>query len=553
MNSIITKDQIKSISEKLELKDISLLSELIDCKIQERKEDLLVRIVFTSLKGLNSFLEEHFDISVSISSPNIYSFALTYGTDERNLLEYDSSMVRVEAHALNTYLSSLCNESVKVNMVRADSKLQGIRLELLYIESYNKLTFDEWRAYLLESEYLIVVLNATHLFPESEQHFFDNHIKSLFSGNRCQLLLSDANLVKMEEWKSVNHRIKLHTGDDIQCSPLFQPADKSLRDRYEQSFGKMNTFSEICSELRRESIVIRSQQTEDCNRLLRSSFHSRIEVLRPELEMDDAKIESSIKLLSDSRIKMEQSVERTIDQAKLSIDSVAKYLLQEKIRNFANILKDSLTEDIRNSENIREEIKSVNAYVEAIWNQFFYYQSAWMQNVLQKELENMIRFIKLDFQEVVKEFNDQAIRDKVLAALGHEIAAIAYIRKKRSGMGTEAFADCLTVGGIIIAFFIPVVGLVTFLSSFMIRLTQKARIDDELKEAFVDNISTEFDKITEQVLAQSASQYAEILQNLENGIRAAYSNVITNTQKSLRELQKKQVVLKENIELINNI
>lgn len=553
MDSIITRDQIKSISEKLDLKEVSLLSEVIENKMKGRKEDLLVRIIFTSARSLNSFLEEQFGKNVSISSPSICNFTLIYGTDEKNLLAYDSAMVRVEEDTLNDYLSSSLNECVNVTIVRADSKLEGIRLELFYVEDYNKLTSDEWRVYLIESEYLIVALNATHLFPEKEQYFFDNHIKSLFTENRYQLLLCDAGMVKMEEWSSVNHRIKMYAGNNVHCSPSFRSTDQSLSFMYKQSFGQIKRFSEICNELRKNSIAIRNQQTKDCDRLLKSFFLAKIEALRPELELDNAKIDHSIKLLSDCRIKLDQGVERTIEQAKLSIDSVARYLLQEKIRSFANTLKESLTEDIRNSDNIREDIKSVNAYVEAMWNQFFDHQNTWMQSVLQKEIDNIVRFIRLDFQEVINEFNDQAIENKMLAALEKEIAAIAYIRKKRSGTGTEAFADCLAVGGIIIAFFIPVVGIMAFLSSFVIRLSQKEKIDNELKGSFIDSMSDELDKVAALVLEQSTKQYAEILKNLENGIRKAYSNVITNTQDALRELEKKQMILKENIKSINNI
>ena len=553
MDSKITREQVISISEKLELRDVSLLSELIVNKMKQRKEDLLVRIIFTSPRSLSSFIEEQFGINVSISSTNVCNFTLEYGTDEKNLLAYDSSMIRVEDETLNAYLSSSINNSVNVTMVRTDLKLEGIRFELLYVENYSKLTSDEWRTSLIESEYLIIVLNATQLFPEKEQHFFDNHVKPLFSGKRCQLLLCDASMVKMEEWSSVNHRIRLYAGNEFNCEPFFRSIDHSLRHMYEQSFGKINTFSEICSDIRKNSMAIRDQQTRDCDRLLKSFFITKIETLRLELKLDNAKIDSSIKLLSDCRIKLDQGIERAIERAKLSIDSVAKYLLQEKIRSFANTLKESLTEDIRNSENIREEIKSVNTYVEAMWNQFLDYQNAWMQSVLQKEIENIICFIKLDFQEVVKEFKEQAIEKKLLAALEHEIAAIAYIRKKRSGAGTEAFADCLAVGGIIIAFFLPVTGIMAFLSSFVIRLSRKEKIDNELKESFIENMSVELDKIAELVLEQSAKQYAEILQNLENGIRNAYSNVIKNTQNALRELEKKQAIINENIKSINNI
>lgn len=109
MDSKITREQVISISEKLELRDVSLLSELIVNKMKQRKEDLLVRIIFTSPRSLSSFIEEQFGINVFISSTNVCNFTLEYGTDEKNLLAYDSSMIRVEDETLNAYLSSSIN------------------------------------------------------------------------------------------------------------------------------------------------------------------------------------------------------------------------------------------------------------------------------------------------------------------------------------------------------------------------------------------------------------------------------------------------------------
>lgn len=531
-------NEIMTIAQKLQLQN---LEDTCNCAIEGLTgvgKNLKVLVLTTHNVVGKSFLKECLGLSLNATN-RLYPCEISYKFGEcQYAVNTSFGEVNVDEETLLKHLST-SGDGLTQASVFNKLFVNNIDIDFLYIESFDALSYNEWILKLAAVDKIYYLLDGLQIFNEKEKSFSDGFVDTIFADNRNAFVVGNSHLLNQNEYKEVINYSKQIIGDN--CRIL-------ISNEGEQSF---ETLKSDLSALGSQTLEIRSALEPNLTKYMADLLCAESMHLKEELLHQSINIEDSIAMLSSNSQIVEESKEHIKRKVDSYITEYAYILFEKRVYGFNNLLLDSLAEDINQSQNIDEDAKWINKYLEFIWTKFMSEQESWLKSTITKEITDIEAIINSDLNMLVNQLDIESqrlIKDYVMAK--YNVHSFLIGKEGKTSVGE--LSKTLKLGSAILVLFSPLLALVTFGGSELVKKMFGDKFASEKKENLITSVMSTSKQMVDQILQQANSQFEIIASEFKKQAMVVYdnllselSNVLTSKQRSASETEEMLAVIAE--------
>lgn len=536
----LTNDEFISLANDLNLNSYIELNNLIEALNIEQTKETKICLVTTNIEVVESILFEYFDIKASLIRDVVTQIHVQYGDENYTAItEYGEMFVNKEGFVkiLNTR-----RDGIECSFMMHNKLLKNIILNIIHVPEYNKIDDNSWRCKLLESDKLIMVLNASHILYTAEKKFIQDFITSYYSSSRLHFAIGNAQYIRSTEWFDATMRIKMQLNETFDAFPIFTEAiSKERRLRYS---GSENTFGKILEETQRNSLNLRIAHLKDLDTYKEEFFKEQLNQLKEKMLREKSSSESTAMLAGVNEEYVIESQKHITDKINIFIESPLLANISTAINEFSALLKISLKEDIDASTDIKQDARSITRYLSEIWGQFSENQNTVLLHKFEYEVSLLFDMMRLDLKRITDNINNTEVQERIKKKLENAFSVNTFFsRKTTQGNG---LTDALTIGGVITGIVVTPLGWIAVLASEIIKIVGKESMNNEYKETLKLKIEEIIDKNKEDILSQAEIRFKQVSQEFQNDIIQFYNELLLSIKQIIKEE-------KEHIEKISSI
>jgi hypothetical protein len=515
-------------------------------QIGQNKETNLL-IVTSDKEVAECMLKNNLGIDAQLQSDCVLKMKACYGNSNYSIMdEYGELSVDVEL--LKKTLSSKRKET-ECTVEVLNEKLKNLSLMLVYTPEYSLIDKDSWRYMMLEADKTIIVFSGNHILYTGEREFIHSQVIPFYSPSRLIFGIGNAQYIKSKEWPDAVARIHMHTNEGSRVFPIF--TEELSKERFNRYEGSDVTLDTILEETQQNLIDLRKAHFDDIDAYKSFELETSLVELKSELERKMAagrenasSAEIDQKLLSESRKRLESNISLFLESPLL-----AKY--RTALEQFAELLKDSLREDIQASANIKQDARSLPRYLSAIWEQFSDYQNIGLYNEFEREVSVLIDMMNIDLRHVTRNIRSIEIDDDIKKQLDSAFNVHTFFARKTNP--GNSLTDALTIGGLLASLFVTPYGIAAILASEIVKIAGKESIDNEYKKALSQKITDVVERNKEELLRQADQSFALVAESFRKEIMNYYDEIIASVNEALNEEKERLAHATETIEIINEL
>lgn len=515
-------------------------------QIGQNKETNLL-IVTSDKEVAECMLKNNLGIDAQLQSDCVLKMKACYGNSNYSIMdEYGELSVDVEL--LKKTLSSKRKET-ECTVEVLNEKLKNLSLMLVYTPEYSLIDKDSWRYMMLEADKTIIVFSGNHILYTGEREFIHSQVIPFYSPSRLIFGIGNAQYIKSKEWPDAVARIHMHTNEGFRVFPIF--TEELSKERFNRYEGSDVTLDTILEETQQNLIDLRKAHFDDIDAYKSFELETSLVELKSELESKTAagrenasSAEIDQKLLSESRKHLESNISLFLESPLL-----AKYRIA--LEQFAELLKDSLREDIQASANIKQDARSLPRYLSAIWEQFSDYQNIGLYNEFEREVSVLIDMMNIDLRHITRNIRSIEIDDDIKKQLDSAFNVHTFFARKTNP--GNSLTDALTIGGLLASLFVTPYGIAAILASEIVKIAGKESIDNEYKKALSQKITDVVERNKEELLRQADQSFALVAESFRKEIMNYYDEIIASVNEALNEEKERLAHATETIEIINEL
>jgi hypothetical protein len=545
IQSTIDKVNNELINNSLNLIHFKNILSAIEEGVKLGNENTKIGLYCNSISIFQQLLINLFDLQIDLPFAQRISTRITFGSEKIQIIEAEN--VSVDRKALSSYLSYNTTKGYKkVEISLPYDFLQQLDINIMFTEAYSFLSEEDILFDIVSNDYIIFVSDIFRIFTSDERHFYATYIERFFSKKRTSVAIANAEFIGQEEWKEIVDYTKVFTRKDTHIIPFYGNR-KEVSENINQ-----NTIKDLLSSIAKDSYDLRKQKNLDVSKYIIELFYIEIQSYKDNLLGNGKELDEAIKKISANSETIMKNKEAVLKKIDLYLMDYALIICIRKIEEFSVELKKSIIWDINNSSDINNEAKYLNRYLEFVWQQFFTEQDAWLKQIVMNEIQDISKMIKQDLTEFTDSLDD-SIKEMILFYMQDNYVTNSHISKKQSKYGVESLSDCINIGSIVLLLFNPLIGLLTFTGSQIMKKLFKGSIIADRKELLVQSVTETLDKMRKQIISQANNQFESITVTMKEEVGKTYEKIFSDISTLLTDKQKEYLSAHKQLEYINNL
>lgn len=530
----ITK--INEIAQKLHL---SNLVDTINCVVEGMKncrEQVTVLVVTTHNVVGKTFLKEYGGLSFG-STNRLYPCSIEFlsGNDEEYVVETEMGKINIDESTLIKQLSSKETSNLQAKVTKPFFSNKLVRLNFLYVNDFAEFSQNEWIYKLTSTDKVYLLLDGLQIFNDKEKNFAEELINSMFSSSRCAFLIGNTKFLSDSDRAEI-----------MEYSVSIVEKGSSIM------YLATDSFKKEIDDTANKALELRKRMEPEVSSFLSKKLLREIPKLKEELTSQNTNLEESIVLLSENSQVIEDSKKRISNKIDSFIKDYAFIQFEKRVNGFNRALRDSLTNDIQKSEDINDDSKWINKYMEFVWGKFISEQESWLKSTVLNEVTDIETLVNSDLNLVIDQMDSKSqklIKDYAMSKYNVH----SYLIGKEGKTDIGELSKVMKIGSIVLALFAPLTAILTFGGSELVKLAFKNKIEQGKKEHLVVAVEKMSKQMAEQVLMQANKQFDAIADKLKEQTMSVYSSILSELSDVLSS-QKRNMNEKESmLSLINNI
>lgn len=543
----LDRTQMVAIADELHMESYPKFNKLIVGLDLEKIHNLNLRYVFNKSEVLTDFLTTEFGIDLRVNHSNTLLLSVQYG-DNRCDLNTEYGVISVEIERLSEYLATP-HGIVESSLYIQDERLKNLSLNLLYISEYSQLDEDSWRSILLQDDYLVLVLDASHALYAEEKSFIRTIVQPIFSPQRLSFGLYNVEHAKSSEWIDITQIVNLKLEAQYRVFPIFSK-EVSLKVRERYAYYEDSLIS-LLMEAKAQALELRTLHHSEVLAYEQMLFKQELLSMLGSLEKKQALNKESFQHFQVNQETIEKSRKNIENNISLFLESPSTAIFRTSIQDFSKVLNTSLIADINASENIKQDAKALTRYLTYVWEEFLADQNQILNESFRKQVASLFLMMKLDMDKMVEGLSNEDIQGKIQNKIEEYYNVNSFFSRKTSG--SNGLTDMLTIGGLILGICGIPVGWGAMLASELIKMVGHRSMDEELKKELTVKIPAIIEKNTLEIQKQSEHRFKEVSEMFKTEILICYDELLDST-KVLMETEGKNIEkAQQTIEYINKV
>ena len=410
-----------------------------------------------------------------------------------------------------------------------------VRLFFIYVNDLEDFSHNEWIYKFASADKIYFLLDGLQIFNDKEKMFAEELITPLFSAKRCTYLIGNSKFLSDSECTEI-----------MEYSVSITEKDSSIM------LWDADSFKKSVDDTANEGLELRKMMEPEVTHFLSKKLLREIPKLKEELTSQNANLEESVALLSENSQVIEDSKKRINNKIDSFIKDYAFIQFEKRVNGFNRALRDSLTNDIQESENIDVDSKWINKYMEFVWSKFISEQESWLKATILNEVTDIETLVNSDLNLVIGQMDSKSqklIKEYVMTKYNVH----SYLIGKEGKTDIGELSKIMKIGSLVLTLFAPLAAILTFGGSELVKLVFKNKIEQGKKEHLVVAVEKMSKQMSEQVLAQAKNQFDTIAGKLKEQTMSVYGNILSELAEVLSS-QKRNMSEKENmLSIIKNI
>lgn len=528
--------EINEIAQKLHL---SNLVDSINCAkegLNNCSEQVTVLVVTTHNIVGKAFLKECVGLSFAPTN-RLYPCSIEFlsGNDEEYVVETEFGRINIGETAFIKQLSSKESNNLQAKVTKPFLFNKLVRLFFIYVNDLEDFSHNEWIYKFTSADKIYFLLDGLQIFNDKEKMFAEELITPLFSAKRCTYLIGNSKFLSDSECTEI-----------MEYSVSITEKDSSIM------LWDADSFKKSVDDTANEGLELRKMMEPEVTHFLSKKLLREIPKLKEELTSQNANLEESVALLSENSQVIEDSKKRINNKIDSFIKDYAFIQFEKRVNGFNRALRDSLTNDIQESENIDVDSKWINKYMEFVWSKFISEQESWLKATILNEVTDIETLVNSDLNLVIGQMDSKSqklIKEYVMAKYNVH----SYLIGKEGKTDIGELSKVMKIGSLVLTLFAPLAAILTFGGSELVKLVFKNKIEQGKKEHLVVAVEKMSKQMSEQVLAQAKNQFDTIAGKLKEQTMSVYGNILSELAEVLSS-QKRNMSEKENmLSIIKNI
>lgn len=535
------------LNEILNLTQQLHLQELVDtnaCMIEGMKavgEKLNILVLTTHNVIAKSYIKDNLKLSMS-SITRVYpcEIDIIYDADFKFTVKTEIGKINVDETTFVKQLSHKKNGIWHAKIHQQQKKLEKFNISFLYINDFSDLSFNEWILKLSGIDKIYYILDGLQIFNEYEKKFIDNVIYKLFSLKRMTFIVGNSSYLNEKEKKEILEYAK---------SITIQGANILVSSNNKEPFDLLD--DDIC-ELGGNTLEIRKLLEPDITHFATITMLDAIPKLKKELICISSNIEHSISLLSENSQAIEDRKVHIQHKIESFINDYVYIQFEKKVNEFNRALRNSLSGDIKESQNINKDSEWINKYMEYVWTKFIENQEIWLKCSILDEINNIELLVNKDLNTIIEQMDahsQKLIKDFVYTKYNVH----SYLIGKEGHTDIGELSKTMKLGSFVLAIFAPIAALLTFGGSELVKKLFKNKIDEGKKEHIILAVEKMSKQMDEQILQQAKIQFNSIASKLKVQVIAMYDKLYAELVEMLNSKNINKTEYTKILSLIDNI
>lgn len=458
-----------------------------------------------------------------------------HSSTKNYMLYTDMGLVVVDEQTLLSRIAAKQDKPTKVISNQDTLCSESANVSFLYLSQTDSYSYNEWVNKLAQFDYVIYMLDGLQIFNASEKEFSEKLLHPMFSSNRLAYIIGNAEFL-----------------DNAEQREILEYAKAISREGARIMYYSQDNIDSIIKDVSSNSIDLRTQLMSDLTSFAKNNLLNELPSIETALVSQSSDWDNAIELLSTNSDSISSSKNKLSKKIHSYIQDYTLIQFERRLNSFNKLLKESLSEDINASENIDQDAKWINKYMEHIWNKFMISQEAWLRTSILNEASELESIMNNDIMAIVKQMDVQTqelVKEFVLSKYNIH----SYLISKNSKTGVGELSKTLKLGSVILAIFSPIAALLTFGGSELIKKVFKSSLDTEKKEHLIPAIESMSDQMRDQVLSQVKTQFSDIAKNLKSQTMAVYDNLLENLTNALITQKEKQANAQDTLRYIEEV
>ncbi len=542
----LTREESLALATDLGLTKYIAVDKLMEGLQIGQNKVINVCVVTTDKEVAECVLRDDLALDARLCSDFVLKLKAGYGASDSTVVtEYGE--LSVDKDLLTKTLKS-SKKDVECTLTVPNERLKNLCLTLIYAPEYNSLDHDTWRCMMLETDKTILILSANHILYTGEQDFIRSLVVPFHSPSRLLFGIGNAQHIKSAEWADAVARVHMQLGEDYCVFPIFtEEISAERRSRY---VGCDVTLDAILNETQQTLIELRKTHFDDLNAYKASVLEASLVALKEKLEGSSASGGADARTAQMDQQMLAASREHLANNISLFLESPLAAKYRTAVEQFAELLKESLKEDVQASKDIKQDARALPRYLSAIWEQFSEYQNQELYQEFERESALLIDMMNLDLRHITRNIHNIDIKDGVKESLDSAFSVHTFFARKTSA--GNGLTDALTIGGLLATIFTPY-GLAAVLASEVVKVVGKKSMDNDYKKILSEKIADVIERNKEELLRQADRSFAMAAENFRKEIMNYYDEVMVSINAALAEEQERLAHANETIEMINEL
>ena len=529
-------NDINEIAHKLHLQNLVDTSNCAIEGLRTVNEQINVLVITIHNTVGKAFLKDCIGLSFGPTNRlNPCMVDISSGNNNEYIVDTEFGKISVDENTFIKQLSLKSSQTLHARITKQSTFGKSLNVHFVFINDFSELSLNEWILKLASTDKIYYLLDGLQIFSDKEKSFADSILFPIFFSKRCTFVVGNSKFLNENEQKEILEYSKSVAGEDIS---ILLDDEYILRNDIE-------SVADCALELRKEL-------EPGVTNYLTTRLLAEITPLKKDLLSQNTELEEAISLLSENSQVIEDSKKRIQNKIDSFIKDYAFIQFEKRVDGFNRALRDSLTNDIRNSEDIDVDSKWINKYMEFVWSKFISEQESWLKSTILTEVTDIETLINSDLNLIIGQMDTKSqklLKDYVMAK--YNVHSFLIGKEGKTDVGE--LSKVMKIGSLVMALFAPFAAILTFGGSELVKLVFKDKIEQGKKTHLVVAVEKMSKQMSEQILMQASKQFASIAEKLKEQTMSVYGNLLSELTDVLSSKRKNAKETDEMLSIINNI
>ncbi|HLJ67561.1 MAG TPA: hypothetical protein VKX16_09405, partial [Chloroflexota bacterium] len=393
-------------------------------------------------------------------------------------------------------------------------------------------TAREWQERLTGIDYAILVFNATALLSDAERRFVREYLVPLLGLERVAVIVNQVDRVPVEERESLLELVRTFLGP-FESQPAIlalsaAQAGGALESGIDPGYDALMTLLE---DLLSRHAPLRAGTVRRA--LERSTTLLTAAAARRQAfdALDEREIEALRHTVDARQEWLRERIARMQNRVSAFVAILIKERLLRDIEEFGEVFRRRLPDEIASIDEPAIVRRHLPGYIETVWSELLRDRMVGVRNRLVAETAAINAMIEADLRDL---FGGAGAVPSVAGELGSPPHALhIFVMPRRGSHRAATVARGLSIPGLALLFFSPVMGALSLAASQAIHLYFKKDLAAANREAITHAALSASRELEDSIKLRLGEQIDRLAAELRTDVAAAYELAVEQTMAEL--------------------